>query len=184
MGLALYLLTTGAYGATPPSAPGQASVSEYAVKAAYLLNFGRFVRIPDHPQRNSFDICILGRDPFGRSLNDITANESVGGRPVRILRLTRAEAARECAVLYFSTSEGHRIDDDIAALRNAGALTVSDSPGFLKHGGMIEFVQASNHVRFAVNLDAVHRAHIVLSSELLRVAASVIGGGPGQDVQP
>jgi hypothetical protein len=49
---------------------------------------------------------------------------------------------------------------------------------------MIEFVLVSNHVRFAVNLDAVRRAHIVLSSELLRVAASVTGAVSGQEVQP
>jgi hypothetical protein len=62
-------------------------------------------------------------------------------------------------------------------------LTVSDAADFLKYGGMIQFVEEDNRVRFAVNLNAVNRTHIVLSSELLRVASSVTGKLP-QEEQP
>jgi hypothetical protein len=40
---------------------------------------------------------------------------------------------------------------------------------------MIQFVLVGDHVRFAVNLEAVSRHRIVLSSELLKVAATVTG---------
>jgi hypothetical protein len=40
---------------------------------------------------------------------------------------------------------------------------------------MIQFLNVENHVRFAVNLDAVRPAQLSLSSELLRVATSVTG---------
>jgi hypothetical protein len=43
---------------------------------------------------------------------------------------------------------------------------------------MIQFLLIQNHVRFAVNLNAVNHAHLVLSSELLRVASSVTGKPP------
>jgi hypothetical protein len=43
---------------------------------------------------------------------------------------------------------------------------------------MIQFMTQQDHVRFAVNLDAVDRTHLVLSSELLRVALSVTGRPP------
>jgi hypothetical protein len=39
-----------------------------------------------------------------------------------------------------------------------------------------------SHVRFAVNLEAVEHTHLVLSSELLRVALSVTG--KPREVQP
>jgi hypothetical protein len=54
-------------------------------------------------------------------------------------------------------------------------LTVSDAASFLQRGGMIQFLTVENHVRFAVNLDAVRGAQLSLSSELLRVATSVNG---------
>jgi hypothetical protein len=68
------------------------------------------------------------------------------------------------------------MERDLEQLGNASVLTVSTSPDFLEEGGMIQFVVQQNRVRFAVNLDAATRAHIQLSSELLKVAVSVSSG--------
>ena len=72
---------------------------------------------------------------------------------------------------------------DLAAFKDSDTLTVSDAPDFLKRGGMIQLLLVSNHIRFSVDLDPVRRTHLNLSSELLRVAASVSGNRPGE-VQP
>jgi uncharacterized protein DUF4154 len=58
-------------------------------------------------------------------------------------------------------------------------LTVSDVPRFLEHGGMIALEMQGNHVRFSVALDAVNRAGLTLSSELLKVASRVTGKPKG-----
>ena len=159
----------------------QSKPSEYDVKAAYLFNFGKFIRVwpPAVPaKQGSFDICIVGSDPMGRSLDALTANERIDGRPAHVRRLKDPSEARTCDIVYISSAEGERIAGDIAALHNGDALTVSDSPTFLANGGMIQFVLASDHVRFAVNLNAVKRTHVAVSSELLRVAISVAGKNP------
>lgn len=163
---------------------GQAKPSEYAVKAAYLLNFGKFMRVPSSAESsvNSFNICVVGEDPFGRSLDQITTNEQIDGRPVRVLRLDEADP-RQCAIAFIGGSDERRIGQNIAALKDSDTLTVSDAPDFLKHGGMIQLLLVSNHVRFSVNLDAVRRTHLTLSSDLLRVAVSVSGNHP-DEVQP
>jgi hypothetical protein len=156
----------------------QNRISEYAVKAAYLFNFGKFVRFTPSEviqDRHSFDICIVGEDPLGHALDDLTANERLDNKPVRVLRLKSAAEARGCAIAYISAAEGDRVENDLDSLRGHEVLTVSDATEFLRHGGMIQFVSVENHVRFAVNLDAVRNAQISLSSELLRVAISVSG---------
>ena len=163
----------------------QIKPSEYDVKAAYILNFGKFVRhgtdVP--PQRKSFEICVIGQDPFGRTLDQLTANESIGGRAVRVSRLAQLPRTEPCDVAFISQSEGKRLEQDLEALRPTETLTVSDAPDFLERGGMIQLLLVSNHVRFAVNLGAVRRTNLVLSSDLLRVAVSVTGNTPGE-VQP
>ena len=156
----------------------ESKVSEYAVKAAYLFNFGKFVRFAPSDtvnNRQTFDICIVGEDPLGHTLDDITANEQLDSKPVRVVRVKGAAEARGCAVVYISSSEGDRAGADLEALRGQPVLTVSDAANFLQHGGMIQFVTVGNHVRFAVNLNAVRSAQLGLSSELLRVATSVNG---------
>ena len=162
-------------------AHAQNRVSEYAVKAAYLFNFGKFVRFSPSDavnNRHGFDICIVGEDPFGRTLDELTANEQLDGKPVRVVRLKTPAEARGCAIAYISASEGGRIGTDLDALRGQPVLTVSDAAGFLQRGGMIQFLTLENHVRFAVNLDAVRGAQLGLSSELIRVATTVTGATP------
>ena len=162
-------------------AMAQPKPSEYDVKAAYLFNFGKFMHLSGPAagaHRESFEICILGRDPMGHALDEITAHESIDNRAVRVIRIADAFAARACDVVFVSADEGEGIAADLAALGKADVLTVSDAPDFLKRGGMIQFVTEGNHVRFSVNLDAVDRTRLVLSSELLRVALSVTGKPP------
>jgi hypothetical protein len=51
--------------------------SEYDVKAAYLFNFGKFIRYPANApsaQRATFDICIFGQETISRILEGITQN--------------------------------------------------------------------------------------------------------------
>jgi hypothetical protein len=150
--------------------------TEDDVKAAYLINFGKFVRrsVTTAP-RSSFDICLVGRDGIGPSLDSLAANSTVDNLPVHIEHLADVSATKSCAIVFLSSTEGDRIREDLAILGNSDILTVSDARDFLERGGMIQFILVSNHVRFSVNLDAVSRTHLVLSSELLRVAASVSG---------
>jgi hypothetical protein len=171
---AVLLAQTPAANPATPEKP-----TEYDVKAAYLLNFGKFVRtFRTEAPRSSFDICMLGHDPMGSSLDALASNSTIDGRPVRITHLPDISDAKSCEILFLGAAEENRIREDLAILGNADILTVSDAPDFLQHGGMIQFVLVSNHVRFAVNLDAVNHTHLVLSSELLRVASSVTGKSP------
>jgi hypothetical protein len=164
------------------SMPAQDNSSENAVKAAYLFNFARFLRFaPGTEPRKTFDVCILGRDSFGRTLDQITSHESINRHPVRVLHVPDPTDGRHCTVLFISMSEDEGIREDMAILAGADVLTVSDAPDFIERGGMIQFVMDSDHVRFVVNLDAVNHTHLSLSSELLRVAASVKGGPPPGD---
>jgi len=153
----------------------QATARESDVEAAYLFNFGKFMRTTNHPG-TAFKIGILGTNPFGSKLVQLTAQEMIDGRPMKVVEIAKPEDARTCDILFVDESDRARMERDLEQLGNASVLTVSTSPDFLKEGGMIQFVVQQNRVRFAVNLDAATRAHIQLSSELLKVAVSVSSG--------
>ena len=153
------------------------------MKAAYLLNFGRFLRQTKSPAapRSSFNICIL-KDSLGHSIDESAANETINHLPVHVRRLADVTDAKGCDIIFISAREGDELREDLAILASSDALTVGDAADFLDRGGMMQFLLIQNHVRFAVNLNAVNRAHLVLSSELLRVAASINGKPPAKDV--
>jgi len=167
--------------AVPAAIPQSTKPSEYDVKAAYLLNFGKFIRqssglYPHTP----FDICLLGRDSMGQTIDELSANQFIDNRPVHVRRLADVTQAKGCSIIYFSSSENDRLHEDMVLLPSTDALTVGDAADFLDRGGMIQFLLIDKHVRFTVNLSAVNHAHLVLSSELLRVALSVTGKPAGE----
>jgi hypothetical protein len=166
------------------SVDAQRKYSESEVEASYLLNFGKFMRHPDGYVRHAtFDICILGRDTIGRAIDDIAAKESIDHVPVQVLRIPDVTNARNCEIVFIGVDESERIREDMAILAGTDVLTVSEIPDFLERGGMIQFVTVESHVRFAVNLTALDRSHLTLSSELLKVAVSVKGRSTAE-VQP
>jgi hypothetical protein len=154
----------------------QAKPSEYQVKAAYLYNFGRFVKWPAGlaaGKGDSFPVCVLGRDPFGPILDSTLSGEALEGKPVVIRRIAKPEDAADCRILFVSSTEENHLKEILAAIDQAGVLTVSDIPGFSRRGGIIQFVAEGDRVRFEINLASAESAKLVMSSELLKVAAAV-----------
>jgi hypothetical protein len=147
----------------------------YEVKAAYLYNFGKFVEWPAKVKAGNnepFMICVLGKDPFGASLDATIAGEAIDGRSVLAKRLSKPQEALNCRVLFISSSEDVQLKEILSTLEKASVLTVSDMSQFTRRGGMIQFVDDANRVRFEVNLMVAERAGLTLSSQLLKVAIS------------
>jgi hypothetical protein len=158
------------------TAVAQKPPTQAEVKSADLFNFGRFMRHSSGNVRHAtFDICILGRDPLGQTIDEIAARQSIDNLPVRVPRIADVTDAKTCEIVFIADHRGERLREDMAILLGTDVLTVGDVPDFLERGGMIQFVLVENRVRFSVNLDALNRSHLELSSELLKVAASVTG---------
>jgi hypothetical protein len=156
--------------ALPPS--GQPSL-EYQVKAAFLLNFTRFIEWPaaEPPAAGApFTICILGDDPFGVALDQTMEGESANGRKIVIQR-SRREVGKTCQILYVDRAE-KGITELLTGV-GRGVLTVGEGESFLREGGMIAFVVENRRVRFNVNLAAARNASLNISSKLLNVAKVV-----------
>jgi YfiR/HmsC-like len=156
----------------------QAPATEYEVKAAYLLNFGKFIKWPESAipsGTDKFSICVLGDDPFGNVLNTTVRDEKIDGKPVIARRIGRSQDITGCQVLFISRSEEKQFRKLLQSFSKSAILTVSDMPGFMDHDGMIQFTLVNNRVRFEVNLDSVQEAGLTLSSELLKVASFVKG---------
>ncbi len=160
----------------------EAHPTESQVKAAYLYNFGKFVTWQDEQVANapSIEICVLGRDPFGSILDSTVAGESIDGRKITVERPSTIQEAAPCGILFISSSEEIRLSAILASAQHFGALTVSDISHFAERGGAIGFVMQQDRIRFEVNRSAAEQSHLVLSSELLKVASRVIERDPPQ----
>jgi len=155
------------------------AASEYEVKAAFLYNFAKFIEWPaDAVPDTGFKVCVLGENPFGDALAGALEGKTVREKPLGLKFLTGDKEAGSCQVLYISTSEKSRLPAILEAVRESPVLTVSDTPRFIDQGGIIGFSIDQNHVRFSVNLKAADKARLTVSSQLLKLAKTVIGTPP------
>jgi hypothetical protein len=150
----------------------EARHDEYEVKAAFLINFARYVDWPArafHGPGDPLIICVLTPDPFGDSLSKVSAGQSVDGRAVTIRRLTDGSKAEDCRMLFAGTKASLA---GIALPTKYCVLVANDDiPAADKMA--ITFRMENGKVRFAINLRAATDQEIQLSSRLLALASEV-----------
>ena len=155
---------------------------EYPVKLAFLYNFTKFVAWPADSYRDAsvpLRICVVGSDPFSDDLKAELETRTVGGRRVEIKRLKSRDTLKSCQLVFVPATEKKRAAEIVAGLNGSSALTVGESAGFIRQGGMINFTVEDNKVHFEVNADAAERARLKISSKLLVLARPVKEPGRG-----
>jgi hypothetical protein len=165
----LCLLLLGGQARGQPSPP-----SEYQVKAAFVLNFAKFVEWPAtaFPGPSApLVIGILGQNPFQDDLARMVANRAIDAHPLQLKEFHSPAEATNCHVLFVSTSESKRLPVVFKALTGASVLTVGEVEGFTETGGMINFFREGTKIRFQINQGAATSAGLKISSKLLSLAS-------------
>lgn len=160
-----------------PALAQTAPPSESQVQAAFLYNFAKYVEWPAEifPTRDApITFCVVGNDHFGAALTAIDGRKAQG-RTIRVRRGVAPDELGACQVAFVADSEERRISAILAGTAAQPVLTVSDIEGFAEAGGAIGFVRADQRVQFEVNAQTLQRSHLRLSSEVLKLARTVIG---------
>jgi hypothetical protein len=150
-----------------------AQPSENAVKAAFLPRFARYVTWPAPPPPGApFQLCILGRDPFGRLLDQAAASELVDGHPVAVRRVPAPDLAAGCQLAFVDGASPQDTNRMLLALRSHAILTITDARAGPERG-MIHFTIVGGRVRFFIDDAEAAGRGLSISSRLLALAAGV-----------
>jgi hypothetical protein len=167
------LLLAAAFLATP--ALEAQGVTQPALKAAFLLNFAKFVEWPAETPA-SLTLCVADDSAVEDALGQLVSGGVGGGRPVAVLKNPRTRTLRICHLLYLTDSDPARLALALDEVKGARILTVGDGDQFVRTGGMIGLFLEDGRMRFAINPDAAQRAGVRLSSRLLSLAKIVKEG--------
>lgn len=155
------------------NARAQQQPSEYELKAAFIFNFAKFVEWPPEAfadTNSPIVIGILGKNVFDDTLEKIINNRKVNNRGFEFRHFDSASETTNCQILFISSSEKNDFAKIISSLHDASILTVSEADGFLKAGGMINFLIEGKNIRFQISDDAAKRSRLKISSKLLSLA--------------
>jgi hypothetical protein len=146
---------------------------ERQVKAAYLLNFTRYVEWPAAAFPDSaapVNLCVVGGDEaMPDAVHRTIEGRRTRGRSVRLLRPDAPGQAADCHVVFLPAQTPLR-GDWLVSLRPTSALTVGEGAEFIRQGGMISFVILEQTVRFLIDEGAARAAGLRISSRLLALA--------------
>jgi len=146
--------------------------SAVAVKAALLYNFAIFTEWPALRPAAPIVICVVGDDQIAASVSRITQGKSIVGHALEIRRSADSTTWTACNLIFIAAAETRQMGNAIGAIKELPILTVSDRAGF-SQAGIVELYVEAERMRFAINLDAVERSGLRISSRVLMLARIV-----------
>ncbi len=150
---------------------------EYAVKAAFVLNFAKVTRWPDDAfgdTSETIDLCLVGDKQLVEHFKSIDGKQ-VGERTLRLHHKYETEDCRECEILFV----GNDVDRAaqlrfFAAAKDRPVLIIGEMSGFARIGGIINFTSKKGRLHFEINPKEAERKGIKISSRILQLATIVV----------
>jgi hypothetical protein len=149
---------------------------EYQVKAAFLYNFVKFVEWPPdtfQSETSPITLCVFRYDPFGNALGEVIAGQTLNNRRLLVQRINTLPDLKACQLIFVSDREDKYLPEILNSLEGASVLVVGESENFAEHHGGIQFFLENKQLHFAINVDAIQRARLKVSSKLLAIARIV-----------
>lgn len=151
------------------------SLLERKVKAAFLLNFARFISWPSDSysdEGDPFTICIAENDPFKTAFSGVE-NKKIKGRSIRVKQCQTFAQAQSCQLLYIGTSQKDILKKYLETASSKAIVTVSDVDGTASLGGTIEFFTLNDRLSFKINNSKARAEGLNIDASLLDLAAEV-----------
>ncbi len=152
-----------------------AAPEEYALKAAYLYNFVKYIQWPAESfaaETEPYRVCVVGRDPFGEHLRRAVEGKTVRNRSFVLQHFERASAdLHQCHVLFVSRDEPL----EGAVLKSVGdrSIVTVGEQGFARRGGVASFVRTPDGFTVELNMDAARARQLRVSARLQQVTSQV-----------
>jgi len=153
------------------------SAGALEIQAAFLVKFSSYVKWPATSFASKLDpiiIGIVGRDPFGSTIDNIARSFKSNGRKIEIRRFPSYESLSKIHILFVSPSEKENINAIENALANSSTLLVGNFPGFLERIGVINFIMDGKKIRFNISRTNCQKENLIISSKLLSVANDIL----------
>lgn len=151
----------------------QAATTESAVKAGFIYNFTKFTQWPASTKLYAtFNLCVIGDNRLEDSLQAIVG-KTANGKPIHLHLGVKKSNLKSCQLVFLAEDDSQVTRDILKELKHVPALTISDSPDFVRHGGMIGLVRDRTRLAFEINLESAKFAGLHINAQLLKLAKKV-----------
>ncbi len=165
-------------------------LEEYAVKAAFIYNFTKFIQWPETAFENSespYLISVFGDDQVKTHFQTLDGKKS-SERAIQIRYYPDAASLKSqtgTGETGFLKSNvvfiGEQVGPDetlriLSLIADHPVLTIGEIRNFTKMGGIIQFFSRNDHLHFEINIKSGEQHALKFSSRLLKLAVVVDEG--------
>ncbi|MGZ8187540.1 MAG: YfiR family protein [Methylosarcina sp.] len=146
---------------------------EYVVKAAISLNLARFTEWPgsalkaDSPNIN---LCVFGNKNIQQVFAQME-NKSLGKRFLHVIQMNRSLHLEQCNMIYVSELEEINVVQLFSLIAGQPILSIGEQDSFLEQGGLVNLQMKEGKINIQVNLEALTRSGIKISSRVLALTS-------------
>jgi hypothetical protein len=157
------------------TARAEAVYQEADVKAVLIARVCSFIRWADPPSEapmRPLTITVLSDPPLAQRLLELKGARA-GKRSFEVRTIDSPDQVGRTDVLFIGRAVAGRLAALVEALHPAGMLTMSDIPGAAQRGVAINLQRRDDHLELEINLQALKRAGLTASYQLLSLARIV-----------
>jgi hypothetical protein len=144
------------------------------IEAVFIYHFTQYVKWDAPNTSRSFDIAVIGNCGIIDPMKTIAEKRIVDQKTIRIRQIAQIQDLDSAQILFIPRSEENLLDKILRQMRDRCVLVVSEIDGAVDQGAMINFVLIEGKVKFEINLQAMKKARLYPSSQLLKLATRVI----------
>jgi len=144
--------------------------TEFQLKASTIGLLADYVTWPKDNASAPLVIGVFGACPLGKSLQESLDARLIQGRKVQIITLKNLYGLDRCDILFICGTETEQLHEILKQLRGKPVLTICDVAGMGEAGVMVNLVLEKGRLNFEVNLPAIRRGGLSLSSRVLKLA--------------
>lgn len=157
--------------ALPASAQGAGQTVD-RIKAAYVYNFAKFVELPSADDQ-SIRLCVLGQNDLSGAMLGLN-RRMAQGREIVVHKDVALDQLIGCSMVFVSQDNARQLPAVAAQLGSAPVLLVSNCRHAVDQGAHLALLFSDDRVEFDVNLRNLQRSNIRASSQMLKLARTVV----------
>lgn len=156
---------------------------EYVVKAAISLNLARFTEWPESAlaaDNLNINLCVFGNKNLQQAFAQME-KKSLGKRFLHIIQMKTPLHMEQCNMVYVSKLEDAPLIQLLSVVAGQPTLSIGEADDFLAQGGQVNLKMKEGKINIQVNLDAVTRSGIKISSRVLALTSIINVKHTGND---
>jgi hypothetical protein len=142
----------------------------HEIHAAMLFNFVKYVQWPNETEAGEFVVGVMGDENVFSTLQKWYDGKPKGSKKYVIKKLTSAEEASTCQVVYVGKSKNREFEAIKTSTTGKSILTITDGNGLGQKGSCINFKVIDGKLKFELNQATVTSSNLKVSTQLSSMA--------------